>query len=77
MTRDRMPLLGAATLSPEYGGSLWPRLHLNVAHGSHGLTRTPLCAALLAAEFDALPPPLTSDLAALIVPDRFFTGTPR
>ena len=71
VTPDRMPLLGQATRAEDQGGTPWRGLYLNVGHGSHGLTRTPLCAALLAAELGSLPPPLTADLTALLKPARF------
>jgi len=63
-TPDRMPLVGAldATL---------PGLYLNVAHGSNGLARTPITAALLASLLSNTPPPLPATLRALLEPARF------
>lgn len=69
MLPDRMPLLGQACRAED--GKPWPGLYLNMAHGSHGLTRTPLCAALLASEFNGTPPPLPPELAALLSPARY------
>jgi len=64
---DRLPLSGLACSEQ---GTPWPGLYLNVAHGSHGLTRTPLCAALLASMINRSPPPLAPALAALLAPAR-------
>lgn len=66
-TPDRMPLVGAldATL---------PGLFLNVAHGSNGLARTPISAALLASALNNTPPPLPANLRALVDPARFRRG---
>jgi tRNA 5-methylaminomethyl-2-thiouridine biosynthesis bifunctional protein len=69
MLPDRLPLLGQACRAED--SKPWPGLYLNVAHGSHGLTRTPLCAALLASEFNTTPPPLPPALAALLAPARY------
>ncbi|MES2605925.1 MAG: FAD-dependent 5-carboxymethylaminomethyl-2-thiouridine(34) oxidoreductase MnmC, partial [Pseudomonadota bacterium] len=63
-TPDRMPLVGA--IAPEY-----PGLYLNVGHGSNGLARTPLSAALIASMLNATPPPLAESLRKLVDPARF------
>lgn len=69
ITPDRMPIVGRVSTAGE--GSLLPGLFINVAHGSHGLTRTPLCAALLASMLNGTPPPLPNALAELLSPQRF------
>lgn len=63
-TPDRMPLVGALA-------SDLPGLYLNVAHGSNGLARTPISAALLASLINGTPPPLPGSLRALLDPLRF------
>lgn len=68
---DRMPLVGAACRTATEGGGEYEGLYLNVAHGSHGLTRTPLCAAIVASIFNGTPPPLGSDMAAILRPGRY------
>jgi tRNA 5-methylaminomethyl-2-thiouridine biosynthesis bifunctional protein len=61
----RMPALGALERFGSHG--LW----INVGHGSHGLARTPLCAALLSSLMNATPPPLAPDLQTLLDPLRY------
>src|SRR5690606_25088768 len=65
ITPDRLPVVGA--LDPER----LPGLYLNLAHGSHGLTRTPLCAAWLASRINATPPPCLPPLGQLLTPQRY------
>lgn len=48
-----------------------PGLYLNVGHGSRGLTSTPICAELIAAQIAGEPRPLPRDLAQALSPDRF------
>jgi tRNA 5-methylaminomethyl-2-thiouridine biosynthesis bifunctional protein len=71
VTPDRMPLAGPASRAADQGGGVWPGLYINVGHGSHGLTRTPLCAAWLASLLDGTPPPFTNELMKLVLPGRF------
>ncbi|HEY0960930.1 MAG TPA: bifunctional tRNA (5-methylaminomethyl-2-thiouridine)(34)-methyltransferase MnmD/FAD-dependent 5-carboxymethylaminomethyl-2-thiouridine(34) oxidoreductase MnmC [Pseudomonadales bacterium] len=71
VTPDRMPLAGPARRSPEDGGGKYAGLYLNVGHGSHGLTRTPFCAAWLASLFNLTPPPFADELAQLVLPKRY------
>jgi tRNA 5-methylaminomethyl-2-thiouridine biosynthesis bifunctional protein len=71
ITPDRMPLAGPACKPAQQGGGEYPGLYLNVAHGSHGLTRTPFCAAWLASLFDNTPPPFGNGIADLILPGRY------
>ncbi|MGP1609549.1 MAG: FAD-dependent 5-carboxymethylaminomethyl-2-thiouridine(34) oxidoreductase MnmC, partial [Burkholderiales bacterium] len=68
VTPDRMPLAGPAVKAD---GGVWEGLYLNVGHGSHGLTRTPFCAAWLASLLNATPPPLEPALAGLLMPERY------
>lgn len=73
-TPDRMPIVGPVT-RPDAGiKTTLPGLYINVAHGSHGLTRTPLCAAYLASLLNGTPFPLGKAVAAVIRPDRFEAG---
>ncbi len=53
------------------GGSYQPGLYINTCHGSRGLTSTPLCAELLAAQISGQPWPLASALAEAVAPGRF------
>lgn len=64
---DRMPVVGQ--VDPERYPGLW----INTAHGSNGIARTPVSAALLASLFNATPPPLDAELRALISPARYNT----
>ncbi|MDR2212310.1 MAG: FAD-dependent 5-carboxymethylaminomethyl-2-thiouridine(34) oxidoreductase MnmC [Pseudomonadales bacterium] len=61
ITPDRLPLVG----------QLQNGLYLNLAHGSHGLTRTPLCAAWLCSQINATPPPCLPLLGELLNPGRY------
>ena len=63
-TPDRMPLVGK--LDPTL-----PGLYVNAAHGSNGLARIPISAALLASELCGTPAPLPHSLRQLLVPQRF------
>lgn len=71
ITPDRMPLAGPACRPANEGGGAYPGLYLNVGHGSHGLTRTPFCAAWLASLFNDTPPPFGNDIAQLLLPGRY------
>jgi tRNA 5-methylaminomethyl-2-thiouridine biosynthesis bifunctional protein len=50
---------------------LLPGLFINVAHGAHGLSSTPLCAATIAAMADGLPLPITDRIIEKLHPIRF------
>lgn len=52
-------------------GIYHPDLYINVAHGSRGLTSTPLCSELLAALINNEPPPLPRALVQALSPARF------
>ncbi len=53
-------------------GSYRPGLYFSAGHGSRGLTSTPLCGELLAAQICAEPWPLPAPLARALAPARFF-----
>ena len=63
-TPDRMPLVGP--VAPDY-----PGLYLNVGHGSNGLARTPLSAALISSLINDTPAPMAEPLRKLVNPTRF------
>jgi tRNA 5-methylaminomethyl-2-thiouridine biosynthesis bifunctional protein len=44
---------------------------LNIAHGSRGITGTPLCADLLADRLSRRAPPADQALVAALAPERF------
>ncbi len=71
ITPDRMPLAGQAMKPAGEGGNAYPGLYLNIGHGSHGLTRTPFCAAWLASLFNGTPPPFAEEVSELILPARY------
>ncbi len=60
----------ARQLIPQ-AGSYQPGLYLCAGHGSRGLTSTPLCGELLAAQVCAEPWPLSTELARALAPARF------
>ncbi len=71
VTPDRMPLAGPASKPDHEGGGDYPGLYLNVGHGSHGLTRTPFCAAWITSQLERTPPPFGAELAQLLLPGRY------
>ncbi len=52
-------------------GSYRPGLYFSAGHGSRGLTSTPLCGELLAAQVCGEPWPMPADLARALAPARF------
>ena len=52
-------------------GQYLPGLYLSSAHGSRGLSSTPLAAELIASEICGEPPPLSRELARALAPGRF------
>lgn len=62
-SNDFLPIVGPL---PEQ-----PGLFLNIAHGSRGLTGTPLCADLLCAQMLGWPLPVDGGIAAALAPARF------
>ncbi|HBL85822.1 MAG TPA: amino acid oxidase, partial [Alcanivorax sp.] len=68
---DFLPLVGPlpdATANPHRA---LPGLYLNIAHGSRGITGTPLCADLLADQLSRRAPPADQALVAALAPERF------
>lgn len=61
-SKDFLPLAGATGQ---------PGLYLNIAHGSRGLTSTPLCADLLASQITGAPCPQDSAMVSALAPLRF------
>lgn len=60
-SRDARPL----------AGTLGTRLHVSLAHASHGTVTGPLAAEIIASEIDREPPPLDAEELALLDPNRF------
>lgn len=63
-SRDFLPLAGPAPGTPA-------GLYLDIAHGSRGITGTPLCAEALASMLCGEPPPVDRDLLDALTPQRF------
>lgn len=59
---DFLPLVGASDT---------PGLYLNIAHGSRGLSSTPLCADLIASQLTGTPCPVDRAMMAALHPGRF------
>lgn len=68
---DFLPLAGAFPDSRSVSLSPLPGLWLNIAHGSRGITGTPLCAEILADRISNAPPPADQDLLDALDPARF------
>ncbi len=68
---DRMPAVGPLDNSHH---SQIKGLWLNIAHGSHGLSRTPLAAALIASQMLKVPSPIPTTLHKVVAPQRFWTA---
>mgnify|MGYP001202524634 FL=1 len=66
---DSLPLAGPAA---DAAGQAIPGLWISAGHGSRGLTSTPLCADLIAAQLLALPLPCDGRLQEALVPARFY-----
>ena len=64
-------LRGNARLVIPLRGQYLPGLFLSTAHGSRGLTSTPLAGELLASQICAEPPPLSRELGRALAPARF------
>ncbi len=60
-----------ANAIPATAGAYCRNLYVNVGHGSRGLTSTPLCAELLAAQITGEPRPLPRELVQALSPARF------
>jgi tRNA 5-methylaminomethyl-2-thiouridine biosynthesis bifunctional protein len=61
---DFLPLAGAAPAQP-------PGLWLSIAHGSRGISGTPLCADLIAAQILQMPLPIDREVIDALSPARF------
>ncbi len=69
--QDYAPLRKKRRDGQNIPGRYHPGLYINVAHGSRGLTSTPLCSELLAAQILGEPRPLPRTLCQALQPARF------
>ena len=69
--RDYAALRNNARSPVSTCGQYLPGLYLSSAHGSRGLSSTPLAAELIASEICGEPPPLSRELARALAPGRF------
>lgn len=67
-SKDFLPLVGPAC---DAEGAPIEGLYLNIAHGSRGITGTPLCAELIASLVNDEPLPLDRTMFAALEPKRF------
>ncbi|MCE2680664.1 MAG: FAD-dependent 5-carboxymethylaminomethyl-2-thiouridine(34) oxidoreductase MnmC [Burkholderiales bacterium] len=67
---DRMPAIGCAI---NEAGEAHPQILYATGFGSRGMTWAVLAGKLLAARLSGRPSPLTQDLAAAVLPGRFFS----
>jgi tRNA 5-methylaminomethyl-2-thiouridine biosynthesis bifunctional protein len=70
-SRDALPLVGPVPDPRQNPHRLVCDLWLNIAHGSRGLTHTPLCADLVADGLTGLPGPADAEIVATLAPERF------
>ena len=70
-TPDFLPLAGPVADPSERPHRLIPTVYLNLAHGSRGLTHTPLCADLVADQASGLSPFPDTELIEALAPERF------
>jgi len=68
---DNLPLVGPLPDPAEIPHRIDTRIWLNIAHGSRGLTHTPLCADLIADQLSGQPPPVDTGIADALHPERF------
>lgn len=68
---DFLPLVGPLPDAMANPHTALPGLYLNIAHGSRGITGTPLCADLLADQLSRRAPPADQALVAALAPERF------
>jgi tRNA 5-methylaminomethyl-2-thiouridine biosynthesis bifunctional protein len=68
---DFLPLAGPLPDPTSIPHRLIPGAYLNIAHGSRGLTHTPLCASLVADLASGLSLPVDPALAGALAPERF------
>ncbi len=69
--QDYRPLSKNAKQDIATPGNYHPNLYLNIAHGSRGLTSTPVCAEVIAAQLSGEVPPLNRFLLQALNPARF------
>ena len=70
-SRDFLPLAGALPDAHQNPHRHHAGVMLNIAHGSRGITHTPLCADLVADLAAGLPPSADRELIAALAPERF------
>lgn len=70
-SRDRLPLVGALPNPQTNPHVIEPGIWLNLAHGSRGITQTPLCADLIADRASGCPPPADPGIIKALAPERF------
>jgi tRNA 5-methylaminomethyl-2-thiouridine biosynthesis bifunctional protein len=68
---DTLPLVGPMPIPSHNPHRLDSGVWLNIAHGSRGLTHTPLCADLIADQLSGQPPPVDTSIAEALHPERF------
>ena len=70
-TPDFLPLAGTLADPGELPHRIVPNVYLNLAHGSRGITHTPLCADLVADLASHLNPIPDNELIEALAPERF------
>ena len=68
---DFVPLCGPLPVATDNPHRTATGLYLNLAHGSRGITGTPLCADLLASKITGQPLPVDAQLVDALDPSRF------
>ncbi|AJD47765.1 D-amino acid oxidase family protein [Isoalcanivorax pacificus W11-5] len=68
---DFLPLAGPVPDACANPSTPQPGLYLSIAHGSRGITGTPLCAELIAALANDEPVPVDQEMLAALAPARF------
>jgi tRNA 5-methylaminomethyl-2-thiouridine biosynthesis bifunctional protein len=68
---DFLPLAGPLPAPSRAPHGLLDTVHLNIAHGSRGLTHTPLTADLLADQLSRITPSIEPALIDALAPERF------
>ncbi len=68
---DFLPLAGPLPDPRRQPHGLSDGVHLSIAHGSRGLTHTPLCAELIADRLSGRPSSVDPEITAALAPERF------
>lgn len=68
---DPLPLVGPRPQPDRNPHTLDRRVWLNIAHGSKGLTHTPLCADIIADRLSGHPVAVDLEIVASLAPERF------